>query len=161
MPHPVVYSGDFSAQLKKWAEQQAKDEKAHVQTFIADGQCARLPQELTSVGHTSRWRPGERVVDVARTLKPGTVIANFVSKDGKMVYPNAHGYHAALFMGGDGYSVATGKPGRIWMFDQWSSGALPHVPGPRPVRAYTPEQARRSGRSPCDNANDFYVVEVP
>lgn len=112
------------------------------------GQCARLPQALTSVGHTSRWQLGERVVDVARTLKPGTVIANFVLKDGKMSYPNAHGYHAALFVRGEGYSVVTGKASQIIMFDQWSSGSLPHVPGPRPVRAYTPEQVQQNRRSP-------------
>lgn len=144
MPHSVVYPGDFNALLKKWAEQQAKDEKAHWQTFIANGQCARLPQVLTNVGHTSRWQLGERVVDVARTLKPGTVIANFKLVDGKWKYPNEHRYHAALFVRGEGYSVVTGKPSQIIMFDQWSSAGLPHVPGPRPVRAYTPEQIQQN-----------------
>jgi hypothetical protein len=165
MPHPVVYPGDFRALLDQWARQRLKDwnEDHNKLTFIADGQCARLPQELTSVGHTSRWQPGERVVDVAKTLKPGTVIANFVLKDGKMVYPNTHGYHAALFVRGEGFSVATGKPSQIIMFDQWKNARADasHAPGTRPVRAYTPEQARQSRRSPCDNANDFYVVVVP
>jgi len=60
--HPVVYPGDFNALLKKWDEQRAVDEKEGKRTFIANGQCARLPQELTSVGHTSRWHPGDRVI---------------------------------------------------------------------------------------------------
>lgn len=167
MPHSVVYPGNFDELMKKWAAQRAKDwaEDHDKFTVIANGQCARLPQALTSVGHTSRWRPGERVIDVARTLKPGTVIANFWFEYDKMWFPNAHGYHAALFIRGDGYSVVTGKPSQIWMFDQWVGPAHSvkdsHAPGPRPVRAYTYEQVKKNGRLPSDNADDFYVVMVP
>ncbi len=34
-----------------------------------------------------------------------------------MVYPSAHGYHAALFIGGESYSGGKAMP--IRMFDQW------------------------------------------
>jgi hypothetical protein len=158
MPHPIVYTGNLDELLKKWAEQRLKDwaENPDAITFIANGQCARLPQALTNAGHTSRWRAGERVVDVAKTLKPGTVIANFKLIDGKLKFPNEHGYHAAIFVRGEGFSVVTGKASQIIMFDQWV-GATPtksHAPGTRPVRM-------RPTYAPSDNANEFFVVMVP
>jgi hypothetical protein len=167
MPHPVVYPSDFNALLKKWEQQNAKDwyEDHDKLTFIANGQCARLPQELTNVGHTSRWQPGERVVDVSRTLKPGTVIANFIFEYDKAWYPNSHEWHACLFVRGEGYSVVTGKPSQIIVFDQWAGPRRnredSHVPGTRPIRAWTYEQAKQLRKRPADNANDFYVVLVP
>ncbi|TFW34631.1 BPSL0067 family protein [Massilia horti] len=165
MPHPVIYPGNFEALLKKWDEQRAKDQQDGTKTFIANGECARLPQELTNVGHTTRWRPGPNVVEVARTLKPGTVIANFYFEYDTGLFPSTHTYHAALFVRGEGYSVVTGKPSQIIMFDQYNS-AKKHTPGPRPVRAYSWEQMqeikRRTGWQiePCDNANQFCVVLV-
>jgi hypothetical protein len=167
MPHPVVYPGDFNALLKKWEEQNAKDwyEDHDKLTFIANGQCARLPQELTNVGHTSRWQPGERVVDISRTLKPGTVIANFIFEYDKAWYPNSHEWHACLFVRGEGYSVVTGKPSQIIVFDQWAgpwrNREDSHMPGTRPIRAWTYEQAKQLRKRPADNANEFYVVLVP
>jgi hypothetical protein len=166
MPHPVVYPGDLDELIKKWEAQRSKDWYEHNPlTFIANGQCARLPQELTSVGNTKRWRPGARVVDVAKTLRPGTVIANFKLVDGELKYPNEHHYHAAIFVRGEGYSVATGKPSQIIVFDQWvgATPTLSHTPGTRPIRAWTEEtmRVRHQRFYPCDNANEFYVVEVP
>jgi hypothetical protein len=164
MPHPVIYPGDFNALLKKWDEQTAKDRETGTETFIANGECARLPQELTSVGHTTRWRPGPPVVEVARTLKPGTVIANFYFEYDTGLFPSTHTYHAALFVRGEGYSVATGKPSQIIVFDQFK-GVTHHTPGQRPIRAYTYEQLQERIRIrrpvyPCDNANEFFVVLV-
>lgn len=167
MPHPAIYPGDFNALLKKWDEQNIKDwnEDHDKLTFIANGQCARLVQELTSVGHTSRWQPGERVVDVARTLKPGTVIANFIFEYDKAWFPNSHHWHACLFVRGEGYSVVTGKPGQIIVFDQWIGQRRTrkdsHMPGTRSITAWTYEQAKARQKAPADNANDFYVVMVP
>jgi hypothetical protein len=163
MSHAAVYPGDFNALLKAWDEKARQAWKQHGQAGlsalkIANGECARLPQELTEVGHTSRWQPGERVIDVARTLRPGTVIANFVLKNGKMVYPNAHGFHAALFVKGERYSGSTGKPGHIIMFDQWNSPRAPKWPGPRTVKVWP--EALAKGKSPCDKAEDFFVVLV-
>lgn len=164
MPHPVVYPGDFKALLKKWDEQKAKDKEAGTETFIANGECARLPQELTSVGHTTRWRPGPPVIEVARTLKPGTVIANFIFEYNVGWFPSLHTYHAALFVRGDGYSVVSGKPSQIIVFDQFK-GKTHHTPCQRPIRAYTYEQLQERIRikqpvEPCDNANMFCVVLV-
>lgn len=163
MPHPVVYSKSLAELFKKWEAQKAKDAEARTLTFIADGQCARLVQELTGVGHSSRWQPGERVVDVARTLRPGTVIANFKLVDGKLRFPKEHGYHAAIFVGVETYSAVTGKPMKILMFDQWI-GATPdrsHTPGTRGVRAWKEDVAAALRKMPSDNANEFYVVLVP
>lgn len=167
MPHSAFYPGSMDVLIKKWSEQRLKDwnEDQNRLTFIANGQCARLPEELTRVGHTSRWQPGERVVDVARTLQPGTVIANFQSEYDKFWFPNFHGYHAALFVRGEAFSVVTGKPGQILVFDQWigprRSQKDSHSPGTRSIRAWTYEQAKTRHIEPCDNANDFYVVLVP
>lgn len=126
MPRPAVYPGNFAALLKTWDDKarQAYKEggKDAVEALkIANGQCARLPQELTNVGHTSRWQPGARVVDVARTLQPGTVIANFLFDYDKAWYPTSHGWHAALFIRGEGFNMTTGKPSKLVMFDQWTS----------------------------------------
>lgn len=159
MPHPVVYPGNLDELIKKWVEQRAKDrlEEPDKVTYVANGECARLPQALTSVGHSSRWQPGERVIDVARTLRPGTVIANFLFEYDKMWYPNSHGYHAALFVRAEGYSVVTGKPSQIIMFDQYTGKG----PSARPVRMYTDEQVKKKDIWPCNNASEFYVVMVP
>lgn len=160
MPHSVVYRGDLAALIKEWEDRYRKAWNENGQTGIqslkiADGQCARLPQELTNVGHTSRWQPGERVVDVARTLKPGTVVANFLFEYGKAWYPNSQGWHAALFVRGEGFSVTTGKPATIIMFDQWKGKA----PNLRPVRHWLPHIEKT--KEPCNIADEFFVVMVP
>ena len=160
MPHPVVYSGDLSGLLREWDEkakqlwkEQGKVGLKHL--MIDNGECARLPQTLTTVGWTGRWQRGERVIDVARTLKPGTVIATFKLIDGKWQYPRppaiVHGYHAALFLGGESYSG--GKATKIHMFDQWKG----KWPSPRGV----PVVPEPSQKKPCDRAEEFYVVLVP
>lgn len=160
MAHPVVYPGDFKALIKKWAEQKATDEQEGKQTFIANGSCARLPQELTNVGHTSRWQPGERVIDVARTLQPGTVIANFLFEYDMAWYPNSHGWHAALFVRAEGFSMTTGRPSKIWLFDQYL-GKTKKTPGARWINCYTDEHVKAYGFSDSDNGSAFFVVKTP
>ena len=162
MSRSVAYPGNFDALVKEWKEKYENEwarngMRAALALKIANGQCARLPQALTNVGHTSRWQPGERVMDVARTLKLGTVIANFLFEYDKAWYPNSHGWHAALFAGADGFSIVTGKPSRIQLFDQWPG----RPPNTRHVKAYTDEVAKQQDIHPCDNANDFFVVMVP
>jgi hypothetical protein len=168
MPHPVVYPGNMKALIDEWAEKYKQAWKERGQAgldalMIANGQCARLPQELSSVGYSGRWIRGDRVIDVARTLKPGTVVANFKFVDGRWQYPhgpgvNVHGYHSGLFMHAESFSTSTGKPSRFFMFDQWR-GKTPKAPSPRPVRVW-PEAIART-KEPCDKAEDFYVVLVP
>jgi hypothetical protein len=97
------------------------------------------------------------VIDVARTLRPGTVIATFLFEYDKAWFPNSHGWHAALFVKADGFSTATGKPRRIWMFDQWT-GRIPRV---RYVDTYTDEYAKQRPILASDNAREFFVVKVP
>jgi hypothetical protein len=163
MPHPVIYLGNFNALLKEWDEKwkqtyKEQGDKGLRNLMIGSGECVALPQGLTSVGYTGRWQPGARVINVAKTLKPGTVIANFMLKDGRMVFPSTHGYHAALFIGGEGYSTTTGKPSRISMFDQWR-GDRPKWPSPRSIPVIP--DGVRSSRSPSDRGEAFYVVLVP
>lgn len=158
--HPVLYPGDLNALIREWKEKYENEWKQHgmagVQNLkIANGECARLPQELTTVGHSSRWQPGARVVDVARTLAAGTVIANFLFEYDKAWYPSSHGWHAALFVRGEGYSVVTGKPSQIVMFDQWQG----KWPGERHVRDWSDDIAKRKG--PANTAGEFFVVMVP
>jgi hypothetical protein len=161
MPHPVVYTGDFNALLKEWDEKYKQTFKEQgraglLNLMIANGECARLPQQLTRVGWTGLWQRGDRVIDVAKTLRPGTVIANFKRIDGKWQYPrgssaDVHGSHAALFIAGESYSG--GKAMRIRMFDQWRG----KWPGPRGV----PVVPEPSLKKPCDRAEEFYVVLIP
>jgi hypothetical protein len=144
MPHAPIYQGELDSLLATGAP-----------TSYMDGECAKLPQALTDVGWTGKWQPGPRVVDLAY-LNPGTVIANFKLVNGKIKYPNEHGYHAGLF-----YEFGEKNPAggyyRIWMIDQWHNKAV----GKRYKLAYTPEEAKRQGKMPCDNANEFYVVVIP
>lgn len=163
MAHPVVYSGDMNVLVREWEgkwrqtfKEQGKEGLKHL--MIGNGECVALPQGLTNVGYTGRWQRGERVIDVANTLRPGTVIANFKLINGKWQYPRppsiVHGHHAALFMGADSYSG--GKALRIQMFDQWRSGE-----GKWPGARWVKVQPSASLRQPCDRAEDFYVVLVP
>jgi hypothetical protein len=151
MPHPVFYQGDLEALLKKWKEEQTQQ--------LDNGQCARLPQVLTSVGWTGRWQRGPRVLNSPHLL-PGTVIANFKIVDGRPVFPNEHGYHAALF--GKFYhggKMTNGLPCEFSMIDQWVGKA----PGERGVAILTEsfKKAHPQYDTPSNRADDFYVVLVP
>lgn len=123
---------------------------------FGSGECVALPQGVTEIGHTSRWYPGSRVLDLAY-LNPGTVIANFVfSKPGVGRFPNRHGFHAGLFMHFGPRSMATGENVSIVAMDQW----VGRVVAPRTINAYSAAEAKRKHIQACDNASDFYVVMV-
>jgi hypothetical protein len=146
MPRNVIYQGDLGDLLEQ-----------HGGRFVMDGECAKLPQFFTDVGHTSRWLPGPLVVDLAYLL-PGTVIANFMFENGRWKYPNRHGYHAGLFVRFEHRLLRNGTYSKFSMIDQWV-GKDAGI-SERPVVGYTPEQAG-TRIHPCDNANEFYVVVVP
>jgi hypothetical protein len=83
--------------------------------LIGDGNCVALVQKLSDVGHTSSWKPGERVLD-SKNILPGKVIATF--ENGR--YPNRHtGDHAAFYLDSGPKSMKTGKPACIVMMGQW------------------------------------------
>ncbi|MDP3671775.1 MAG: BPSL0067 family protein [Telluria sp.] len=151
MPRPVVYQGDLAALLKKW-----KDEKIQK---LANGECARLPQELTDVGWTGRWQRGPRVLD-SRHLLPGTVIANFKIVDGKPKFPNEKGWHAGLFHRFEGRRImSNGLPCEFSMIDQW----IKKAPGERGM-AILPDWFKKNNPrfdEPSNRADEFYVVLVP
>lgn len=151
MPHPVVYRGDLKILLQKW--------KGEGTLQLANGQCARLPQELTNVGHTSRWQRGPRVLDTPNIL-PGTVIANFKMVDGKLKFPNEEGWHAGLFHRFEGRRVMTnGLPCEFSMIDQWVGKA----PGARGIAIFPDwfKKAHPDKYVPSNRADEFYVVLVP
>lgn len=120
-----------------------------------DGECVALVQAVTSVGPTSGWRPGPRVVDLS-FLNPGTVIANFVG--GR--FPNRHGYHAALFIEFGPRGMSSGRPSTIRVMDQFR-GRRPNLVKSRDI--YARGDKSHSAGNPyadCDNADQFYVVMV-
>ena len=128
-------------------------EKLDGRQAFRDGECVALVQETTPVGHTSRWRPGPRVVDLSY-LNPGTVIANFVfDKSGRGRFPNKHGYHAALFVGFrrevSGASVMS-----IEVIDQWKGRAVKQ----RFIAARGKSRAEGGQWNDADNADQFFVV---
>lgn len=119
---------------------------------LGDGNCVALVQALTKVGHTSTWRPGERVLD-AIAITPGTVIATF--EDGR--YPNrAKGNHAALYLYSGPRSQKTGKPQYIVVMDQWTRKPRISARGIYPHGAHLHSAGNRIDDS--DNAEHFYVV---
>lgn len=119
---------------------------------VGDGNCVALVQHYTTVGHTSIWRPGERVMD-ATSIEPGTVIATFVN--GRYL-SRVHGNHAALFMSFGPKDAKTGKPAYIVVMDQWARKT-----------AITSRSIWPRGRlhadggyfDDSDNAEAFYVVK--
>ena len=129
-------------------------EKLNGHAPFRDGECVALVQAVTTVGPTSRWRPGPRVVDLSY-LNPGTVIANFV--DGR--FPNRHKYHAALFMGFT--RSVSGKLMSIRVMDQFR-GRLPrNVVKWRDIYPYGAKTYLEGNTRPdCDNADQFYVVVI-
>lgn len=149
------YLGDYEALADKYDKYLA-DNNAQ---WFDNGECARLPQVLTDVGYTGRWQPGPRVIDLEYLL-PGTVIANFKTVNGKPVFPNQHGWHAALFdRFWRGAKLANGLPCEFSMFDQWKSKGA----GRRGVAILTPAfiKAHPDINTPSNRADDFYVVVVP
>jgi hypothetical protein len=148
MPRSVIYQGDLDELLEQYKDR-----------FVLDGECAKLPQGLTDVGHTSRWQPGPRVVDLAYLL-PGTVIANFKFDNGVGRYPNQHGYHAGLFVQHEHRTLSNGMVSLFLMIDQWV-GNHPKTVSMRPLPGFAADFAQAHHIFPCDNANEFYVVVVP
>lgn len=126
-----------------------------------DGGCVALVQAVTDVGHTSRWKPGPRVVDL-NALSPGTVIANFEFNDkGIGKFPNKHGHHAALFMEFGPKNMTTGKPARFSVMDQFLGRSPKNVVKKRDISARGRKSKAQGNRYyDCDNADQFYVVVI-
>ena len=132
-------------------------EKLNGHAPFSNGECVALVQATTSVGHTSRWRRGPRVVDLSY-LNPGTVIANFVfDKQGNGSFPNQHGYHAALFVDFCGRGVSSTKAKNMRVMDQWRT-RIPNTVRQREIVARGKSKAEGSAYSDSDNADQFYVV---
>jgi len=155
----AIFQGDFDALIEKHAL--LLKELKNNAPMIADGECARLPQVLTNVGHTSRWHRGPRVTDL-NFLASGTVIANFKLEGGRWKFPNERGYHAALFdQFQHGKVLAYGLPCAFTVFDQYNHPRKP--PGIRPMSILPEWYKRQNPRlyTPSNRADEFYVVVVP
>lgn len=154
--------GSWEELIEKWARlQEEANKNKTAPPMIADGECARLPQILTDVGHTSRWRPGPRVIDLDFLL-PGTVIANFKLVNDQLKFPNEGGWHAGLFdQFQHGKVLAYGLPCAFTIFDQYNHPRKP--PGIRPM-SILPEWYKKANPQkyiPSNRADEFYVVVVP
>lgn len=75
-------------------------------------QCVAIAQATTSIGHTSTWRQGAKVV--GSDIKPGTVIASGWVNGRYLSKPK--GNHTAIYIGQ--------KNGMIEVYDQWSKGPM-------------------------------------
>lgn len=120
---------------------------------VDGGQCVRLVQHFTNVGHTSTWRPAERVLD-ATIIQPGTVIANFNRKGrwpGKI-----KGNHAAFFVE-FGPRGPDGKPAWIVVMDQWTDKIDVHMRRIERRGLKMHDEGNRYDDS--DNAELFWVVQ--
>lgn len=143
--HPVIYEGDLGELLAKYMGHFAGRNQ----------ECVAFPQAVTNIGHTSRWHRGARVVDQT-FITPGTVIANFKMVNGEPKFPNQHGYHVAIFLD-FGNRKPDGGYTHFWVLDQWHFKTVAR----RNKNAFTPQEMKARGYLPCDNANDYYIVEVP
>lgn len=153
----VIYQGwDF----EKFADEHHRLYEARQGKYIGrDEECVALPQFLTDVGHTGRWQPGPRVIDLSY-LHPGTVIANFKTVNGKPKFPNQSGWHVGLFgKFWRGARMVNGLPCAFSMFDQFQGKAASW----RGVAVLTPEWKQTNSRfaTPSNDAAEFYVVVVP
>jgi hypothetical protein len=127
---------------------------------VDTGECARLVQMyIPQLGHTSTWKPGERVIDILERggkIESGTAVATFV----KSKYPTSGHRHAAFYE--DPIRSVTGSIMGIILLDQWNT--QPGDPA-RPLikrrSVYRKGKMRSDGTFPLisDNAEAFYVTE--
>lgn len=82
-------------------------------TGDGQGQCAEYVQAVLSVGHTTTWRAGRRVLDTA-DLPIGTAVMT-ATAEGR--YPTSHPRHAGIFMGHASNDQRKG----FLILDQWFS----------------------------------------
>jgi hypothetical protein len=157
----VIYQGTFQGlHFEDLADKYDKLRMEGAGQFLGrNHECVALPQFLTDVGYTGRWRPGPRVIDL-EFLLPGTVIANFKEIGGRPTFPNQHGWHVGLFgKFWRGAMMVNGLPCLFSMFDQF-----PGKPASmRGVATLTPEwkKAHPDKGTPANDASEYFVVAVP
>ena len=96
---------------------------------VENGECVRLVQHfLPNVGHTTTWRPSERVIDVLERggqIASGTAVATFVN--GR--YPTVGHKHAGLHDGVVNSCTGSASSSRcsvmgVVLMDQWRAKAF-------------------------------------
>jgi hypothetical protein len=143
--HPVVYAGDLGELLAKYYGHYAG----------RDQECVALPQKVTNVGYTGRWRRGAKVTEQSY-IPPGTVIANFKEVNGEWKFPCEHFYHAAIFLD-FGPRKPSGGYTHFWVIDQWSGKPVAR----RNKNSWTAAQFNSLHIKPADDADQYYIVNVP
>jgi hypothetical protein len=110
---------------------------------------------------TYKWMAGDRVMDVADELKPGTAIATFLCG----VYPQHSdtGQHFAIFVRVTKYrTTAHGKriPTEIEVLDQWKGPTKPVI-SLRPIRSQGSAPMSCSGgyTNASNTLEAFYVIQ--
>jgi hypothetical protein len=141
----VIYNGDPGELLAKYTGRWAG----------RDHECVALPQGVTSVGHTGRWRRGEKVTEQSY-MPPGTVIANFKEVNGEWRFPCQHFYHAAIFLN-FGPRKPSGGYTHFWVLDQWNDFPVAR----RNKNSWSNADMKRLGIKPADDADQYYIVLVP
>lgn len=127
---------------------------------FGDGDCVDLVQAVTSIGHTSKWMRGPRVLDLLY-LNPGTVIANFIqAPDGRWVFPNQHGYHAGFFVEFGPANLPVEKPTGFWCMDQFQHRKINEVGERRILSQGVATSEQGNPVQDCNNAEHYYVVEI-
>jgi hypothetical protein len=111
-------------------------------TVVGNGHCVPLLQHLSSVGHTSAWRAGERVQGAE--LPQGTCIATFAS-NGRYANAGDGSSHAAIYL-----ETEPSAPGSIRVFDQWAG----HPASSRTIRD------KAGAGSAADDAGRYRTIEV-
>lgn len=123
------------------------------ETPVGNGDCVPLVQHYTSVGHTSSWRPGLRVMESVH-LPVGTVIATF---DNGTYANKKKGNHACFFLEYGPINQTTGKPVNFKVMDQWI-GRVPNKIHWREIIPRGKSHSEGNHFFDSDNADTFYIV---
>lgn len=133
---------------------------------VDTGECVRLVQMyLPQLGHTTGWKPGERVIDMLERggkIESGTAVATFVN--GR--FPQTGHRHAAFYEGPVTACSYDSTLKRcpimgIIVLDQWNP-----QPNAKPRPLITRRTVNRRGKHSdgsfphiSDNADAFFVIE--
>lgn len=124
--------------------------------LAGDGECVALVQKyLPEIGHTTTWKAGPRVVELANSeIKIGTVIGTM--ENGK--WPGRpHNNHAGIFGGVDSRSLTTGRMLSFVLVEQYRANGVTKIQ----ARVIYSKGKSTNGRylDPSNNAEAFFVIE--
>jgi hypothetical protein len=142
----VCSPGSGKGPFDTWAAGVGPYEGAEVKEKIHSwptfcGQCVSFVKTICpTLPATSSWKKGEAVKG-SKTIRPGTVIANFNASD---LYEG----HAAIFHSQDENGIV--------VYDQWRSFNAKKKLDPKPIGS---RYIKWEGSSPQNSGNAYYIVE--